>query len=203
MPPTPPPDDFRSRKRSSESELSATVPDIFAPTYLNSEIPNDHTVINLLQAGRIKFPGAWKKDGLPESRGFYQSRACLVAFLEIGDVRADEENRQYILSLLQGEPRVPRVVNEGEIEKLRDALVGFRPRTSYDLATASIEVLCDRLVLVIQGYFLQSKTKEAFIVFPNQENISFLSMRAPKLEFLIFFNHLRHALKSVEWFSQG
>lgn len=199
MPPVPPQDDFRSRKRSSESELSATVPDIFAPTYLNSEIPSDHTVINLLQAGRIRFPGAWKKDGLPESRGFYQSRECLVAFLEIGDVRADQDSKDFIRGLLS---REPGVLNEGDLEKLKDALVLFRPRSNYDLTTGSAEVLCNKLVLVIQGYFIQSKTKEAFIIFPNQDNVSFLSMRAPKLEFLIFFNHLRHALKSIEWFPQ-
>lgn len=197
MPPVPPQDDFRSRKRSAESELSATVPDIFAPTYLNSEIPSDHTVITLLEAGRIRFPGAWKKDGLPESRGFYQSRECLVAFLEIGDVRADADSKGHIFSLLKGEPRV---FNEGDLEKVRDALERFRPRANYDLATGSTEVLCGKLVLVFQGYFIQSKTKEAFIVFPNGDNVSFLSMRAPKLEFLIFFNHLRHALKSIEWF---
>ncbi len=197
MPPASPQDDFRARKRSSESELSATVPDIFAPTYLHSEIPSDHTIINLLNAGRIKFPGAWKKDGLPESRGFYQSRQCLVAFLEIGDVRADAEAKEFIVGLLKGETRVLT----GDLEKLRDSLIGFRPRANYELSTASVEDLGGKSVLVVQGYFIQSKTKESFIVFPNQDTVSFFSMRAPKLEFLIFFNHLRHALKSIEWFS--
>lgn len=191
------PDDYRPRKRSLENELSATVPDIFAPTYLYSEIPEEFTSINLMQSGCIKFPGLWKKDGLPESKGFYQSRECLVAFLEIGDVRVDADGAEFLQKLLAGEPTV---FSAADLEKLKESLSLFRPKASYELSTASLELLNNRVVIVVQGYFLQSKTKEAFIVFPNTEGgVSFFSLRAPKLEFLIFFNHLRYALKTVEW----
>lgn len=192
----PHPDDFRPRKRSVESDLSATVPDIFAPSYLFSEIPDEYTTINLLEAGRINFPGAWKKDGLPESKGFYQSRNCLVAFLEIGDVRTDEYGGESLRALMSGPAKV---LGESEMGRLISALAGFRPEESYTIGTASSELLCDRIVLVVQGLFTQSKTKEAFIVFRNGNHYSFLSLRAPKLEFPVFFNHLRHGLKTIEW----
>lgn len=193
-----PTDDFRPRRKFEDSGLSATVPDIFAPSLQGDRLPNDFTWIELSQSGRLSFPGLWQKEpSNPDESELvsYKLVTSLTARLLVGKLRAGQRAEIIIAGLCRD---MPCIFRDYELAALRAALSTVR-ESPYELSTGSTEILGDRLVLVLQGFYPQTLMKEALLIFPEGDSYAQLSVRCLKEDFPIYFNHLRMALKFIDW----
>lgn len=199
-------DDFTPKRSAAESDLAATVPDIFAPALNRQLIPSDCTCVELIPSGRLNFPGVWETfpheagdvrlANLEESALVYQQKDSLTAVVSIGNFKLSERAELLLSNLVSDGARA---LQDFELSSFHAALCETRKSTDYEINAGSIELLGNRLVLVLQGVFAKSRMKEALIIFPAGNGYGHLSLRAIKPEFPIYFDHLRHALRSVEW----
>ncbi|MBX9690706.1 MAG: hypothetical protein K2X27_28585 [Candidatus Obscuribacterales bacterium] len=188
-----------TRKKAAARAMDATVPDIFALSSRLTEIPGEHTLIRIADSASLNFPGKWVEAAQRGENGckIYRQTESLAGTLSVGYFNAAEKFRQLILALCQQEAHA---MLEAELNEVRNELSGTRHSSSYFLSAGSTEALNGKLLIVLQGFFPDMQIKEALICGPaNERDFFFLSLQALKPEFPIYFNHLRLALKTLEW----
>ena len=191
--------DDQSEKTKS-GEQSSTVPDIFASMSEINEIPSDFTLMKLSDAAQIKFPGIWtvfESPGTDSSSVSFRQADSISALISCGLLSANDKTRLCLNNLCLSPARA---FQPDEWEELHICLSSRRPKDKYEIKAGSIELLQDKPVLVIMGFFRHPAIKEALVIFPCAKGYGYLALQAIILEFPIYFNHLRHALKNVEWF---
>lgn len=193
-------EDFDSRKKKASSDLAATVPDIFASMAKENYLPAENTLMKLCGAGQLKFPGTWlelAKKGKKSSSISYRRQDSISAVLAIGPLPLGEHSEIQIKNLCLNEART---LEDVDLEGLRYALSGRHSPDECEISAGSIELLCHKNVLVIQGYFANEAMREALIIFPNNTGYGQLSLKSIKAEFPLYFNHLKQALKTIQWY---
>lgn len=187
-----------TRKKFTNSDLSATVPDIFASIAAANEFPEDSTCMDLLDCARIKFPGNWQESARDSKRQekVYKRQSSISAVISIGKLSKNDAESALIARLCSGEPRA---FQENELAVLLPAISGLHSSEDYELTAGSSELLADKMIIVLQGLLPRIATKEAVLIFPDGKRYGVLSLKAIKPEFPVYFNHLRQALQSLEW----
>lgn len=108
----------------------------------------------------------------------------------------EERAKMLINKLSSGEPRA---LLDFELSALKAVLSMLRKNINYEFSAGCTELLCHKMVLVLQSEISEPKMKEALIIFPTGSEFGQISLQAIKPEFQSSLNYLRHALKSIEW----
>jgi hypothetical protein len=193
------PDDLSPPEKTVARTLSATLPDIFASVAAANAFPSDTTSMKLADAGFLRFPGCWlagAADPKQPSSQHFRRNDSISAQVTIGPLQICKDAETLIESVCLC---APRALHEVELSDLIHALADTHRIGGYEIATASTEVLENKVILVIQGYFRSKAMKEALIVFRNTEGYACLSLLAIKPEFQVYFDHLRQALQTIKW----
>lgn len=191
-------DDFNPAKKSQDNDLSATVPDIFAAMAKSAEVPANFTVVKLGNAATLKIPGEWAqlKAGLRSSSVGYKRAESVSVTITVGPLELDKRGEELIKNLCGKEARA---LQDFELSGLQAALADSRRPDKFEISAGSTEMLHDRMVLVVQGDLAREQVIEAIIVFPERIGFGQLSFKAIRPEFILYFDHLKLALQSIEW----
>jgi hypothetical protein len=191
-------DDFNPAKKSQDQDLSATVPDIFASMAKSAEVPAESTAVKLGNAATLKIPGVWgqQKAGLRSSSVSYKRAESVSAVITVGSLELDKRGEELIKSLCAKEARA---LQDFELSGLQAALAESRRPDKFEISAGSTELLHDRVVLVVQGDLAREQVIEAIIIFPERIGFGQLSFKAIRPEFILYFDHLKLALQSIEW----